>query len=90
MPKIKIKNIFALLFVTFLVLAIFETVQANPNTSAASNESATLEVPVTGSLSEEEKPAALSNSSYETLIEIAILALTGLLFYELNTRRELR
>jgi len=80
MKKHRLLSIIPLLFVTFLVLALVETL-AMPTTTSA-DASAALEVPLTGS------PTARSSETYENLIEIAFLALVGTGFYILNTRRE--
>ena len=87
-----------ILFASFLMLALFEVEtapaqsSARPNTAASVSVSAQtsektaknaeLEVPITGS-TKRQKTA----STYESLAEIALLALVGTLFYLLNSRK---
>ena len=75
-------KITAIFFATFLFFATVETVFIKPDTSAkAQSDSSVLEVPITGSVSDNK-----TGETYETLIEIAILALTGTGFYALNAK----
>ena len=87
-----------ILFASFLMLALFEVEtapaqsSAHPNTAASVSVSAQtsektaknaeLEVPITGS-TKRQKTA----STYESLAEIALLALVGTLFYLLNSTK---
>ena len=81
--KSKLIKLSSVLFATFLILATIETVFMVPETTAKEeNETAALEVPVTGTTAKHK-----TNETYETLIEIAFLALTGTGFYLINARK---
>jgi hypothetical protein len=83
MKKSRLRNVLALAFSAFLVLALVETLTTSPEKNQANaTETANLEVPLTGS------PAVQRTSqTYETLCEIAFLALVGTGFYIINSRR---
>jgi hypothetical protein len=83
MKKSRLSSLFALFFATFLVLATVETLtQKDETTPVNAVETQTLEVPLTG-----ETRYKRTAETYETLFEIAFLALIGTGFYVLNTRR---
>ena len=86
--KNKIRNVTALIFVTFLFFATLETLFRPANAASAdareSSTSEVLDVPKTGS------PANLKTAEvYETLIEIAFLTATGLGFYLITGRKNI-
>lgn len=83
MKASRLKNVLALAFAAFLILATVETFTTSPEKNQANaTETANLEVPVTG------LPAVQRTSqTYETLCEIAFLALIGTGFYIINSRR---
>ena len=84
MKKTRLPSFLALLFATFLVLAAVETFVKEPEPARANaSETATLEVPLTG-----KTEVRRSAETYETLFEIAFLALIGAGFYLVNTRRQ--
>ena len=83
--KINFKTFFTLVFATFLLFATVETLSGNsgnPATAVENNREETLEVPKTGL-----KTQKSVSETYEALIEIAFLALTGAVFYVLNEKR---
>jgi hypothetical protein len=81
--KNKIIKIAAGLFATFLIFATLETIFLTPDSTAkTTEESATLEVPVTGRVGNQR-----TSETYETLIEISILALVGTGFYIVNMEK---
>ncbi|MBR1802262.1 hypothetical protein IJ768_03510 [Candidatus Saccharibacteria bacterium] len=84
MKKSRLPSFLALCFATFLVFAALETFLL-PNHAASASDSDSLEVPLTGEIG-----VSHTAETYESLFEIAFLALTGLGFYLLNTRREER
>lgn len=82
MKKSRLRNVLALAFATFLVLALVEVLFVPEKSEVSATETANLEVPLTGS------PAVQKTSqTYETLCEIAFLALVGTGFYIINSRR---
>ena len=81
--KKKIIKIAAGLFATFLIFATLETIFLTPDSTAkTASKDSTLEVPVTGSVQKTK-----TSETYETLIEISLLALVGTGFYIINMRK---
>ncbi len=81
----KIRKIAILVFVTFLFFATLETLVSTPEAASINREetSDVLEVPKTGVVGNNK-----TASTYETLFEIGFLALTGALFYAVNSRKK--
>ncbi|MBP5675332.1 hypothetical protein J6W91_03320 [Candidatus Saccharibacteria bacterium] len=83
--KISLKKITVLVFATFLIFATVETLAGKTADVSAKNReenAETLEVPKTGTVEK-----VRTSETYETLVEIAFLALTGVGFYALNVKR---
>lgn len=82
--KNKTRKIAILIFVTFLFFATLETLAKTPEAASINREEAdVLEVPKTGVVGKNQ-----TASTYETLFEIGFLALTGVLFYAINSRKK--
>jgi hypothetical protein len=77
----KIRKLGILVFATFLFFATLETLTTTPEAASINREESSdvLEVPKTGSVGNTK-----TASTYETLIEIGFLALTGVGFYAIN------
>ena len=86
MKKLRLRSVLVTLFASFLLLALIETLTTTPTTEAkTANEDSALEVPITGSV-ERSKTA----ETFESIFEIAFLALVGTGFYILNTKEVLK
>ena len=86
MKKLRLRPVLVVLFASFLMLALLETMTNSPETEAkTAAEDSALEVPITGSA---EKPKTAE--TFETLFEIAFLALVGTGFYILNAKEVLK
>ena len=83
MKKLRLRTIIASLFAGFLLLS-FGEVMLMPTGVEASEPAAgsTLEVPITGAANEPK-----TAGTYESLAEIALLALVGTAFYVLNSEK---
>ena len=86
MKKLRLRPVLVVLFASFLMLALLETLTMTPTTEAkTASEDSALEVPITGS-AEKQKTA----DTFESIFEIAFLALVGTGFYILNTKEALK